>query len=90
MARGIFPSSYECDCGHQSHFFERTIREMKADSHRRPERIADSEPDAHIIVFHHGKMIEIICPSLGRCTPIETRSGQASPRKRGGGESLFP
>ena len=67
MAREIYPSSYECDCGHQSHFAERTIREMKADSHRRPERIADSEPDEHMIVFHRGKMVEIICPTLGTC-----------------------
>ncbi len=26
----IFPSSYECDCGHQSLFCENTIREAKA------------------------------------------------------------
>jgi hypothetical protein len=67
MAREIFPSSYECDCGHQSHFFTRTIREMKADSPRRRERIADSELDEHLIVFHHGKVLEVICPTLGRC-----------------------
>ena len=65
MAKELVPSSYQCDCGHQSNFFERTIREMKADSHRRPERIADSEPNEHIIVFHRGKMVEIQCPTLG-------------------------
>lgn len=67
MAREIFPSSYECDCGHESHFSERTVREMKADSYRGPERIADSERDEHMIVFHHGRMVEIICPKLGSC-----------------------
>ena len=67
MARELVPSSYECDCGHQSQFAERTIREMKADSHCRPQRIADSEPDEHMIVFHHGKMVEIIRPKLERC-----------------------
>jgi hypothetical protein len=40
---------------------------MKADSRRHPQRIADSETDEHVIVCHHGKMIEIICPTLGSC-----------------------
>jgi hypothetical protein len=35
MPKEIFPSSYECDCGHQSHFFENTIREAKAMSHKK-------------------------------------------------------
>ncbi len=29
MPKEIFPSSFECDCGHQSHFCENTIREME-------------------------------------------------------------
>jgi hypothetical protein len=55
-------SSYECDCGHQSHFFENTIREAKAMSHKRTVRLGDSEADEHTIVFKQGKMVEILCP----------------------------
>ena len=43
MPKEIFPSSYECDCGHQSHFFENTIREMKALSRRKEARLVDSD-----------------------------------------------
>ena len=62
MPKEIFPSSYECDCGHQSHFFENTIREMKAMSHNKKVYLGDSEPDEHTIVFYKGKMVDIICP----------------------------
>jgi hypothetical protein len=55
-------SSYECDCGHQSHFFENTIREAKAISHKRTVHLGVSEADEHTIVFKHGKMVEILCP----------------------------
>jgi hypothetical protein len=55
-------SSYECDCGHQSHFFANTIREAKAISHKRTVRLGDSETDEHTIVFEHGKMVDILCP----------------------------
>ena len=62
MPEEIFPSSYLCDCGHQSHFFENTIREIKAMSHNKVVRLGDSEPDEHTIVFHKGEMVDIICP----------------------------
>jgi hypothetical protein len=62
MPREILPSSFECDCGHQSHFFENTIREMKAMSHRKRVRLGDAAPDEHFIVFYQGKMVDIICP----------------------------
>jgi hypothetical protein len=62
MPKEIFPSSYECDCGHQSHFFENTIREAKTTSRKKEVRLADSEPDEHVIVFYRGEMTEIICP----------------------------
>jgi hypothetical protein len=64
MPREIFPSSYECDCGHKSHFFENTIKEMKAMSKRKNKRLRlnDSEADQHVIVFYQGEMEEIICP----------------------------
>ncbi len=63
MPKKIFPSSYECDCGHQSHFFENTIREIKAMSRRKQVRLGDSEPDEHIIAFYKGEMVDIICPN---------------------------
>jgi hypothetical protein len=69
MAKRIIPSSFECDCGHLSHFFERTIWEMEADSRRRrkPIRILDSEREEHAIEFLGGKAVAVICPRLGRC-----------------------
>ena len=62
MPKGIFPSSCLCDGGHQSDFFENTIREVKAMSHRRRIHLEDSEPDEHTIVFYKGEMVEVICP----------------------------
>jgi len=62
MPREIFPSSFECDCGHQSHFFENTIREIKAMSYSKRVFLGDSERDEHYIIFHKGHMIDIICP----------------------------
>jgi hypothetical protein len=52
MPKETFPSSYECDCGHQSHFFENTIREVKAMSRRKEARLVDSASDEHAIVFY--------------------------------------
>ena len=62
MPKEIYPSSYECDCGHQSHFFENTIKEAKAMSYRKKIRLSDSAPDEHWIVFYKGEMAGIICP----------------------------
>ena len=62
MPKEIFPSSYLCDCGHQSDFFESTIREAKAMSLRRVIHLGDSAPNEHTIVFYKGKMVDIICP----------------------------
>jgi hypothetical protein len=63
MPKEIFPSSYVCDCGHQSDFFENTIREIKAMSLKKKVRLGDSAPQEHIIVFYQGEMIDIICPN---------------------------
>jgi len=41
MPKEIYPSSYECDCGHQSHFFENTSREIKAMSREKKVRLGD-------------------------------------------------
>ena len=62
MPKEIFPSSYECDCGHQSHFFENTILEIKQMSRKKKVYLGDSAPDEHTIVFHGGEMVEILCP----------------------------
>ena len=62
MPKEIFPSSFECDCGHQSHFFENTVRELKAMSQKKKVSLADSAPEEHTIVFYRGKMVEIQCP----------------------------
>src|ERR1051326_3158732 len=62
MPRESFPSSYLCDCGHQSDFFENTIRQAKAMSFKKKLYLGDSSPDEHTIVFHKGRMIEILCP----------------------------
>jgi hypothetical protein len=63
MPKEIFPSSYLCDCGHQSDFFENTIREIKAMSRKKKVRLGDSDTPEHIIVFYKGEMIDIICPN---------------------------
>jgi hypothetical protein len=69
MARQIIPSSFECDCGHQSDFCEGTVRDMEADSRRRhkPMLLLDSEAEEHAIEFEEGRATAIICPKLGRC-----------------------
>ncbi len=68
MARHLIPSSFECDCGHQSHFFERTVSEMEADSRRtrKPVRLLDADSDEHAIEFRNGRATAVICPKLGR------------------------
>ena len=72
MPKEIFPSSYLCDCGHLSHFFENTIREAKARSHKRIIRLGDSEPNEHTIVFYQGRMIDIVCPEQSPNTCVTT------------------
>ena len=62
MPKELFPSSYLCDCGHQSDFSESTIREVKAMSQKRMIHLGDSAPDEHTIVFYKGQMIDIVCP----------------------------
>jgi hypothetical protein len=63
MPSEIFPSSYICDCGHQSDFFENTIREAKSMSLKKKIYLGDSETQEHTIVFYGGEMIDIICPN---------------------------
>jgi len=63
MPTEIYPSSYLCDCGHQSDFFENTIREIKAMSRKKKVQLGDSDTPEHTIVFYRGEMIDIICPN---------------------------
>ena len=81
MARFLFPSSFECDCGHQSDFFEDTVREMEADSRRkrRPIHLLDSEKEEHEIEFMGGRPVAVICPRLGR-RKITTTPGKNKAR----------
>jgi hypothetical protein len=69
MARRLVPSSFECDCGHQVHFFERTVWEMEAGSKksRKPEVIIDSDDNKHSVEFFKGRATAVHCPTLGRC-----------------------
>jgi hypothetical protein len=60
MPKEIPPSSFECDCGHQSHFFENTVREAKEMSQRKTVRLGDDD-EKHVIVFEQGKMADIVC-----------------------------
>ena len=77
MPKELFPSSYLCDCGHQSDFFENTIREAKAMSQKKKVYLADSAPEEHTIVFYRGKMVEIQCPQQP-----QSPATKSSPRKK--------
>jgi len=78
MPKEIFPSSFECDCGHQSHFFENTVRELKAMSQKKKVYLADSAPEEHTIVFYRGKLVEIQCPKQAQ-SPKTKQSPLKSP-----------
>jgi hypothetical protein len=80
MPKEIFPSSFECDCGHQSDFFENTIRDMKAMSQKKKVYLADSAPEEHTIVFYKGKMVEIQCPKQ----PQNPETKHSAPKSRPG------
>ncbi len=72
MAIHLYPSSYRCDCGHESHFTERTVREMRQLSQRRRQLLTDSEKDKHSIEFEGGQAVAVICPRLGRLIIVAT------------------
>ena len=78
MSKEIFPSSFECDCGHQSDFFENTVRDMKAMSQKKKVYLADAAPEEHTIVFYRGKMVEIQCPKQ----PPSRETKQSAPKSR--------
>ena len=66
MATLLFPSSYRCDCGHESHFFENTIWEMAEMSLKKRKYLEDSTASRHTIEFSKGHAVAVICPHLGR------------------------
>ena len=68
MAVHLYPSSYRCDCGHESHFSEGTVREMERKSQGKPQLLGDSTGDEHSIEFDCGRAVSVICPQLGRRT----------------------
>jgi hypothetical protein len=67
MALLLYPSSYRCDCGHESHFCEGTARELERKSRRKTQLLGDSERPEHDIEFEGGRAVAVICPELGRC-----------------------
>ncbi len=67
MATEIFPSSFRCNCGHESDFFENTVTEMEEMSKKKRVYLADDADNEHTVVFYKGKAIEILCPELGTC-----------------------
>jgi hypothetical protein len=67
MAIELIPSSFRCDCGHESDFFEDTVREMEKMSKNKKVELGDAEEAEHTVVFYKGKAVEIKCPKLGIC-----------------------
>ena len=90
MPEEIFPSSYRCDCGHESHFSEGTVREAKKMSRRRAIRLGDAAPDEHVIVFHGGEMIEIRCPHQQRSRTTKKRTAKSSASKKRSASQRIP
>src|SRR6266568_9002529 len=82
MPKEIFPSSFVCDCGHQSDFFENTIREMKAMSQKKKVYLADSAPEEHTIVFYRGKLVEIQCPKQAQSSETKQSAPKSRPGKK--------
>jgi hypothetical protein len=56
---------HRMNCGHQSPFFETTIREAKEMSQRKTVHLGDDD-EKHIVVFKKGRMAYIVCPNTVR------------------------
>jgi hypothetical protein len=82
VPKEIFPSSFECDCGHQSDFFENTVKEMKAMSQKKKVYLADSAPEEHTIVFYRGKLVEIQCPKQAQSHETKPSAPKSRPGKK--------
>ena len=61
MPKEIYPSSFICDCGAESHHFENTIREMKKIS-RYKRQVLAADDGEHAIIFQRGKFVAMYCP----------------------------
>jgi len=72
MAVVIYPSSFRCDCGHESHFCEGTVRELETISRRKRQLLGDSCSPEHDIEFEGGRAVAVLCPELGRCLISKT------------------
>jgi hypothetical protein len=68
MAVFLCPSSFRCDCGHECHFFENTVREMCKISKNKAQFLVE---DGHCIEFAAGKAAAVHCPTLGRCAIVD-------------------
>src|SRR5215470_13559444 len=80
MPKEIFPSSFQCDCGHQSDFAERIVRDMRAMSQQKKVYLADAATEEHTIVFYRGKLLEIQCPKQTQ-SPETKKSPRKSPSR---------
>jgi hypothetical protein len=40
-------------------------------SHKRRILLGDSESDEHVVVFHHGRMVDILCPHREKPEPAK-------------------
>jgi len=61
----IYPSSFRCDCGMESHHFENTIQEMKNISKNR-RQVLNADDGEHTIIFQHGKFVAMYCPIVNK------------------------
>ena len=86
MPEEIYPSSFKCDCGHQSDFFERTVVEMLEDSQYKKKEISlgDDGTPSHRIFFLAGKVTAIYCPKLNKKFILRDVKPKAMPTYRQG------
>ena len=82
MPKEIFPSSFECDCGHQSDFAERIVRDMRAMSQQKKVYLRDAAAEEHTIVFYRGKLVEIQCPKQSQSPDTKHSAPKRKPRTR--------
>ena len=82
MPKEIFPSSFACDCGHQSDFAERIVRDMRAMSQQKKVYLRDAAPEEHTIVFYRGKLVEIQCPKQSPSPDTKHSAPKSKPRTR--------
>src|SRR5215475_10749632 len=82
MPKEIFPSSFQCDCGHRSDFAERIVRDLRAMSQQKKVYLADSAPEEHTIVFYRGKLVEIQCPKQSPSPDTKHSAPKSKPRTR--------